>query len=189
MDLLEKETCSQSDDTRLIPLTQGQFAQISTEDFERVSQFKWYAKWNTCTRSFYAVRTEWLEETGWTRNRHVSMARFILGLKQGDKLFADHANHDTLNNTRVNLRICTRTQQMQNQYGRRAGKSKYKGVYWKRNRQTEKGRWIASIQVGKIRMRLGGFSTEEAAGQCYIAAAKEMHGEFACLERTCPPKP
>ena len=80
MDLLEQETCSQSDDTRLIPLTQGQFAQISTEDFERVSQFKWYAKWNTCTRSFYAVRTEWLEETGWTRNRHVSMARFILGL-------------------------------------------------------------------------------------------------------------
>lgn len=39
-----------------IPLTQGQVAIVSDEDYEDLSQFKWFAYYSTFTRSFYAKR-------------------------------------------------------------------------------------------------------------------------------------
>jgi hypothetical protein len=38
-----------------IELTQGQVALIDDEDFELVSKYKWYARWDSHTESFYAV--------------------------------------------------------------------------------------------------------------------------------------
>jgi hypothetical protein len=41
----------------LIPLTQGQYAIVDAEDYERLSRFNWYARWCPYTNSFYAGRT------------------------------------------------------------------------------------------------------------------------------------
>lgn len=41
---------------RDIQLSQGQVAKVSPERFEELSQFNWYAQWNSNTQSFYAVR-------------------------------------------------------------------------------------------------------------------------------------
>src|SRR5262245_57149251 len=40
---------------REISLTQGKIAFVDDEDFERISAFKWSARWNKSTQSYYAV--------------------------------------------------------------------------------------------------------------------------------------
>jgi hypothetical protein len=190
MNLLTQETCSRPDDIRFIPLSRGLFARVSAKDYERVSQFKWSARWSECTHSFYAFRNMYLGGGRKnTKRREVSMARFILGLEFGDKRWADHIDHNTLDNTRENLRISTCRQQQQNRRGSYKGSSKYKGVSWRSwKRGGGGGKWIARIVVDDVRLFLGYFETEEEAAEAYAQAAIKFHGEFACLEKRCPPK-
>lgn len=87
-----------------IPLTQGQFAIVDDEDFEEQNQWGWYAYWNPETHSFYARRNE-----GKRPNRKtILMHREIMNTPK--MLKCDHINHDTLNNTRLNLRNVTNSQ-------------------------------------------------------------------------------
>jgi len=39
-----------------ILLTQGQYALVDDADYEELSNFNWYAKWDAHTKSFYAGR-------------------------------------------------------------------------------------------------------------------------------------
>ncbi len=189
MNLLEQETCPQVDDIRLIPLTQGQFALISAHRYEWAMQYKWHAQWNPCTHSFYAYRSEYLGKVnGKYKSLAVSMAREVIGLDATDPRQADHINHNTLDNTDNNLRACTRVQSMHNQRAKCNGKSKYKGVFWQKWRKSEtSGRWCSTITVDRKRKFLGYFLTELEAYAAYCTAAKELHGEFACLEGVCLP--
>ena len=175
---------------RIIPLTRGLFAKVSAHRYAWAVQYKWHAQWNPCTRSFYAYRSEYLGKVdGKYKSLAVSMAREVLGLAVDDPRIADHSNHDTLDNTDDNLRDCTREQSMKNQRGKYHGKSKYKGVSWQKWRKSEtNGSWYSAITVNGKKKFLGYADTELEAAERYIAAAKELHGEFACLERTCLPK-
>jgi hypothetical protein len=182
MNLFEQEPALSSDDTRLIPLTQGQFAKVDACDYERISAFKWFAHWSKTSRSFYAVRSIYLgggkEKPG---VRQEAMARVIEGLAFGDPRQVDHENHDTLDNTRGNLRVCSRPQQMQNRrkFSSQTS-SKYKGVYRKKWRS--QWRWASVIQFQKKRILIGYFVEEEDARDAYIAKARELHGVFAHIE-------
>lgn len=49
----------------------------------------------------------------------------------------------------------------------------YKGVF------REDNKWIAKISVNNVKIRLGRFTTLEAAHAAYCAAAKQHFGEFA----------
>lgn len=93
-----------------IQLTKGQVALIDDEDFDRVSQFKWYANWSKTTKFYYAER---IKRKGKARICY-SMHRFILGLQKGDKREIDHKNHNTLDNRKSNLRITNKRGNAQN---------------------------------------------------------------------------
>jgi len=56
------------------------------------------------------------------------MHRFIIGVEDS-KVHVDHINHDTLDNRKSNLRLCTNAENIRNQKIRKGGSSKYKGVY------------------------------------------------------------
>jgi AP2 domain-containing protein len=89
----------------------------------------------------------------------------------------DHRNGYGLDNTDPNLREATGGQNQQNQGLRAKVSSRYKGVYWHKQRQT----WRAEISADGTRHRLGSFAVEEDAGRAYDEAARELHGEFARL--------
>jgi hypothetical protein len=105
-----------------IQLTQGQVALVDDEDYEYLSQWKWYARWNKSTQSYYAVRTVGTKPNQVT----VRMHRFIMNTLIG--MDCDHKDHDTLNNQKHNLRNATKSQNSVNRKLRPDNKLKEKCI-------------------------------------------------------------
>lgn len=149
------------------------FAQVDDEDYDLVSQYRWYAIDNRKKRTAYASRS--LDRNG--KRTSELMHRLILGAQPGQ--FVDHKDGDGLNNVRSNLRIATK---MQNACNRKKpefknASSKYKGVTFSKRDQ----KWYAYIEVNKKRKFLGYHPTQEDCALAYDLAAQEFHGEYAYL--------
>ncbi len=147
---------------KLIALTQGQFAQVDDEDYEKLNLYKWYAHKDYNT--FYAMRKD--------KKKSVYMHCEILNSKG-----IDHTDGNGLNNQKSNLRICTIAQNGYNQRKQSDCSSKYKGVYW--NKRLNK--WQTQITFNGKRMYLGLFIDETEAGKAYDVKAIELFGAFAGL--------
>jgi hypothetical protein len=157
---------------KTIPLTQGQIAKVSDKWYEELNQFKWYAKYDSGTKSFYATRNI---PTLFRKQKMIYMHRVIAGTPDG--MQCDHVDHDTLNNQDENLRNCTPTQNQCNRGKQVSNTSGFKGVSADRNN------WMARIQVNDKRLYLGTYPTREEAAHAYDEAAKKYHGEFARLNK------
>jgi hypothetical protein len=153
------------DKSRLIPLTQGKFAIVDAEDYEKLNRYKWHAIRQANT--FYAVRRQ--------GNKKIRMHRVITNAPKG--LDCDHIDHNGLNNRKKNLRLCTRLQNSRNQRARKGGTSKYKGVYWHKDQK----KWHAGISSCGKSYFLGSFDNEVDAAKAYDKKAKVLFGQFACL--------
>jgi hypothetical protein len=160
---------------REIPLTQGQVSLVDSADYEWLSQWRWTARWDKYTKSFYAGRN--FDDTSGKRNT-ILMHRQILGLMAGDKRKGDHENRNTLDNRRGNLRIATTGQNAANRITRDSNRSGFKGVYRPKGRKGNKP-WMARAGVNGREVFLGYYATPEEAHAAYCAAAAEIHGEFA----------
>ena len=166
-------------DYRTIQITQGQKVIIDAELYEKYNSFKWHARWNNHTQSFYAMRHT-SRVNG--KQKTVYMHRDIRGIPPCDSRTVDHAFHNTLDNRRniggkINLRIATKEEQAHNKGKYRNNTSGYKGVCL----QKTSGKWLANIRVNGKCIYLGIFLTREAAYAAYCEAARLYHGEFACL--------
>ncbi len=156
---------------KTIPLTQGQFAIVDNEDFEHLNQYKWYAFRRSEAYSYYAIRN-----VGRKPNRHSErMHNRIMNAPDGMEI--DHRNHNSLDNRRCNLRICTRSQNMGNTRGCKHHSSKFKGVSWNK----ENKNWRAIIGFNYKQINIGSFAIEADAAKAYDRKAKELFGEFANL--------
>jgi len=160
-----------SENTKLIPLTQGQFAIVDACDYEWLSQWKWHFSQG------YAARHVYQPKSG-VKRHNVMMHRAINQTPDG--LDTDHINGDKLNNRRCNLRSCTKQQNQFNASPRTKGKSKYKGVYLLTCHKKYQY-WIARININGKRKHLGCFKMELDAALAYNEAAIKYYGEFARL--------
>lgn len=156
---------------KLIPLTQGQYAKVDDEDFERFGKFKWFANWSSSLDSFYAVRNV-RGSNG--KQTLLLLHREILGVTN-PRIKVDHRNHDTLDCQRYNLRPATNSQNMANRKG--LGKnntSGYRGVCWRK----DCNRWQARIGVEGRMINLGFFDNIINASEAYSRANRSYFGEF-----------
>ena len=163
---------------KTIELTRGQVAIVDDEDYEWLNQWKWFAQYTPHTRTYYAARNT---PKGKGKQTVLIMARVICGLKRGNKREVDHKNHKSLDNRKVNLRICSHQENSCNQFAHRFhnGKpctSQYQGVSW--HKQTKK--WRTRIRIHGKSIWLGLFTSEIAAAQRYNQAAQKLFGKFAC---------
>jgi hypothetical protein len=153
---------------RYIPLNQGRFVIVDSADYEKLIKHKWRVR----ISPEYALRTE----NGKTIYMHNEIMQPFDCAQGRPGLVVDHRDHKGLNNTRMNLRIATRSQNSCNNKKTRGRSSKYKGV----SRDT-RGSWRVKINSDGKNTFLGYFDNEIDAAKAYDKAAKELHGEFAIL--------
>ena len=152
-------------DTAYIALTKGYVAVIDAADVPLIEGWNWSASVDGNT--VYAVR----KITG--EKRTMSLHRYLLGAKTG--LDVDHQDANGLNNKRANIRIATRSQNLQNAAIHSNNTSGVKGVYW----HARTNKWRARVTAGGKTESLGYFHTLEAAASARVLGALSMHGDFA----------
>jgi hypothetical protein len=150
---------------RRIPLTQGQFALVDPEDYAELARHKWCASRQSNT--FYAVRGE--------NGKQLRMHRVILHAPPD--LVVDHINHDGRDNTKRNLRSCTKAENACNQRPQQGCSSSLIGVG--RLKGTDK--WYARIYDHGHQLWLGTFDDEIAAARARDAAAMAIYGPYTHL--------
>lgn len=152
-----------------IKLTKGMVAFVDDNDYEYLSQWKWQA--HKGHNTFYAARTDY--STG--KKVFIRMHKAILGC--ASDILIDHKDRNGLNNSRMNLRASTKTQNAQNSICRKNNKYGYKGVsLFKRT-----NKFIGQIMINGKRKYLGSHDTPEDAAHAYDREAKQYFGEFANL--------
>lgn len=145
-----------------IKLTRGKIALVDDADYSWLMQCN---SWNYAT-SGYAVCH--------TYDKGYYMHRLIMNPPAG--MVIDHINRDKLDNRRLNLRVCTQSQNHANQSLWTKNKhSKYKGVTW----HEKAGKWVAQTQIKGKQLYLGLYETEKDAARAYNEATIKHFGEFA----------
>lgn len=146
------------------------FAIVDNDDYDWLSEYRW-----TLSTIGYAVRAD-------SDGGNVYMHREILGLSKGDGKIVDHINHDTLDNRKENLRICTKQQNQLNQKAKKrkngSSSSKYKGVS-KRSTKSVRPWRCRIVKDGEEITKY--FETEVEAAREYNKLAIELHGDFAYI--------
>lgn len=156
-----------------IQLTQGKFAIIDEEDWERVNQYKWYAKRGTQT--WYAARTE-SKRVNKIRDKTIRLHQFLMNCPRDKEV--DHINGDGLDCRKKNMRICTRLENGKNQRMPKNNTIGYKGIGNEGNKYIP---WVAQIFANGRLYKSRGFKTIKEAAIEYDRLALKYHGEFARL--------
>lgn len=150
----------------------GEFrALISKEDIEKVSKYNWCVRpqtGNCKTKMYYYPVCAKCKP-------YVLLHRYLLEPQKG--MCVDHINHNTLDNRRENLRICTPRENKMNSETYITNKSGKTGVYWDDSLFTPK--WLASIKTESNRIHIGYYDNYEEAVKAREKAEKEIYGSFA----------
>lgn len=146
---------------RKIPLTQGKEAIVDEEDYEFLSQFKWHYK------NGYAARC--ISVDG--KQVRIWMHRVLTGVP--DNLEVDHLDRNGLNNTKQNLRICSRKINSDNRGLFVNNTSGYKGVSW------HAGKWQASYRHNGKLHYIGRYTSKEEAYQKYLETKEKLNADVS----------
>ena len=95
-----------------------------------------------------------------------------------DDEVVDHINHDTLDNTKGNLRCIPWKNNSTNRKSRNSNnKSGYRNVSWSKN----ENKWLVQLQINKKNTVLGKFVYEDLdkAGQFAEEMRQKYYGKFA----------
>lgn len=157
---------------REISLTKSKIALVDNEDFEYLSQFKWFVRESGRDKSLcYASRNVSIKNGA--HRKFIHMHRVIMDAPANMKV--DHINGDGLDNRKFNLRLSSQRQNLFNSRIRSDNTSGYKGVgYFKAQKI-----WRAYIRQNDKYKHIGYFNSAYEAAIAYDHVAREIFGEFA----------
>jgi hypothetical protein len=155
---------------KIIYTNKGNKIFVDDDVYEELNQHVW------CLNNYgYAYRKTKVDEP--YSQSHILMHRYIVGVINDRSVVVDHADHNILNNTRDNLRICNQSKNGMNQKLSTRNTTGFKGVHYRKDR----GKYQAYIQHKGKKTNLGTYDTAEEAGLAYNSKALELFGEFALL--------
>lgn len=174
--------CAMTDDiilppnSKAIPLTQGKFAIVDEDDYEKIMQYKWQWQLSTRGRFGYARRKQHVSYIGGKqKTKSIFLHKFIMKAEVGQ--IVDHINRNSLDNRKQNLRFCTISENARNKSKMIGAMSIYRGVYKDINR----AKWKANIRLNGKLHHIGSYLKEEDAAIAYNEMAKKYFGESALL--------
>ena len=106
--------------------------------------------------------------------RAISIHRLLLQCPVGFRV--DHKDRDGLNNRLSNLRLATMSTNAMNSK-KLPSKTGFRGVRFRQ----DTGKWKVQIELNGRKIHGGYHPTAEDAARKYDEMARELHGEFACL--------
>lgn len=142
-----------------IPLTNGGFALIDSEDYDKIKHLSWNK-----SSAGYVRNAVFKGQTNW-------LSKIIMGATTEQEV--DHINHDKLDNRKENLRICTSSQNCMNRAAK-ISNTGVKGVCLDKNT----GKFQVMIMHSGVSHYLGQYKTLEEATVVRKAAEEQYHKEF-----------
>jgi hypothetical protein len=142
---------------------------ISTSDLEKAKEFPntWYASYHPNTDSFYVHGHLYKP-----KQIKIQLHRFIIDVPIG--IHIDHANHDTLDNTRSNLRLAAHKENMQNRRAIRNTVSGVRNVSWCKPRN----KWQVIMAVNGKQRHFGYFIDLKEA-EIFATNLRRKHMPFS----------
>ena len=144
----------QESQVRRIPIGKNKFALVDSETYFILMLAD--HKWGISSHGY--VRTS-IEIDG--KRKILYLHKAIMPAPEGYDI--DHINRDKLDNRKVNLRICSRSENLHNQGLRRNNKSGHKGVYFRKDNK----KWVAQIGINGKNKNLGSYLTFNEAVRIY----------------------
>lgn len=145
-------------------LTQNKVTLVDDENYEFLSQWKWYAVKHGKT---YYARRNLPKKNG--KRGFVTIHQLLFGNGR------DHIDRNGLNNQKENIRQATQHQNICNRSLYSTNKSGFRGVSWKE----ENKKWQSSIRYNGATKYLGYFDSVVKAACAYDDKAIELFGAFA----------
>jgi hypothetical protein len=118
---------------------------LDNEDYKKVVSL---GKWN-----IHVVRGKPYVQKRMKGNKLTYLHRYLTGAERGQ--YVDHINHNTLDNRRSNLRICSNGANLRNGSLRPNNKTGHTGVYYFKKQPIRP--WVAKIRVNYKYEHLGSF--------------------------------
>lgn len=138
---------------------------IDDDDFELVSKFGW-----RMNNAGYPVKNV-------GKKGKITLHRFLI--QPPPNHYIDHIDNNPLNNTRANLRICTKQQNGFNRPKPGNNTTGYKGVTFHKQIMM----FQAKIGFNNDTIYLGVYKIKEHAAVAYNIAARKLHGHFMSLNQ------
>ncbi len=153
-----------------IPLGKGRYAIVDADVYPGLIQYQWSALKGK-RGTLYAYRNV----SNGKRHKVSLLHREILSAEKGE--IVDHRDRNGLDCRRVNMRLCSQSQNNMNAIKRASTTSQYKGVTWNKDDKI----WCSQIHVKGKHLHLALCDSEEDAAIYYNVAAQLFFGRFALL--------
>lgn len=135
---------------------------IDVEDYDLVSPYCWRQNSN----GYFITQDRDGEQ--------IRLHRLIMGITDPEEL-VDHINHDTSFNAKCNLRVVSKSENMQNSVRAENNASGVKGVSWTGRER----RWRAYIKIDGRQIDLGYYKSFDDAVAARKAAEERYFGEYS----------
>lgn len=116
---------------------------IDLEDIDKIKPYRWCPYKSRYSDTFY------VQSTGRKNFSRIPLHRFITNCPKGKEV--DHINHNGLDNRKSNLRVCTRTENMQNKLMYKNNKSGYRNINWNKSNKV----WVVQVKRNGINTVVG----------------------------------
>ena len=133
------------------------------EDYEKIKDYCWYKD----TQGYLCCK----------RDKMYLLHRVIMDAQYKEEV--DHINHNTIDNRKENLRICSSSQNHMNRGASSISASGIRGVYWYNNLK----KWSAEIVVDGQKIILGQYKNIEDAIKARKEAEIKYFKEYRYIER------